>query len=169
MLLNRLEECWVKHELLLWDFSEPLKYSLCCEALDRVWEALHPFHLFFSFANISWDQDGLQGVSCWLTVGRVPTVPTLEHRVPMFPWHVLAALQTLQTWGFPSHLLVVLLAALGSRHGKLALPLRRLSTCLRPEAALEGPVLLMSTFSPRPPAFLAVCVLSQEWISWENS
>ena len=75
VLLNRRGECWVKHDLLLWDFSEPLKFSLCCEALNGAWEALHPFHLFFSCLNISWDQDGLWGVSCWLTVGRGTYVP----------------------------------------------------------------------------------------------
>ena len=40
----------------------------------------------------------------------------------MFPWHFLAPFQI--PWEFPSHSLVVLLAALGSKHGKLALPLR---------------------------------------------
>ena len=88
----------------------------------------------------------------------------------MFPWHVLAPFQI--PWEFPSHSLVVLLAALGSKHGKLALPLR-LSTCLRPEAALEGPVLLLMSSppppSPRPPAFLTLPVLSQKWINGEKS
>lgn len=65
----------------------------------------------------------------------------------MFPWHVLAPFQT--PLEFPSHSLVVLLAALGSKHGKLALPLR-LSTCLRPEAALEGPVLLLMSTPTTP-------------------
>ena len=48
MLLNRRGECWVKHELLLWDFSEPLKCSLCRKALNGAREALHPFHLFLA-------------------------------------------------------------------------------------------------------------------------
>lgn len=65
----------------------------------------------------------------------------------MFPWHVLAPFQI--PWEFPSHSLVVLLAALGSKYGKLALPLR-LSTCLRPEAALEGPVLLLMSTPTTP-------------------
>ena len=48
VLLNRCGECWVKHELLLWDFSEPLKCSLCRKALNGAREALLPFHLFLA-------------------------------------------------------------------------------------------------------------------------
>ena len=36
LLLDGLGECWVRHALLLWDFSEPLKHSLYCDALDGV-------------------------------------------------------------------------------------------------------------------------------------
>lgn len=42
----------------------------------------------------------------------------------MFPWHASVPLQI--PWGFPSHLSVVLLAALGSRYG-LALEIPYLS------------------------------------------
>lgn len=96
--------------MLLLKFSEPLKHSLCCEALSGAWEALHPFPpflwLFRHFVGPGW----ALGASCWLTVGRGR----------IFLWHVLASFQT--PWEFPSHSLLVLLAALGSKHGKLALP-----------------------------------------------
>lgn len=75
--LSRLGKCWAKHTLLLWGFAEPLKHSLCCDAVGG-WGVggLAPFHLFFHLANVSWDLDGLWAVLCRLTVGRSARVPT---------------------------------------------------------------------------------------------